>query len=323
MELTEILNLKWESLQTDSNGPEGAARPMTCGQRETWVTRTQSGLPRLLVHMSDDESAPSGMGPNAAFSAEVVSLSVGGTTRRVMDVMCLDAGLEKVFRVLCGHLIHRLAEAQAPGEAFNATVSDFLELLGAARGSSRGSLGDLGELVMLHRLAEKGAGAFETWTGPEPSRWDFRRGSAALEVKAGRRPVSSARISGEHQLEPPTDGNLWLAVMDFTADPDGQFSISALASELLIKARRQGAHKKAINKLEVLSALGREDRYELEQIRFYHVLDDLPRLRPSMLVGLPEAVSGITYKLNLDHLTEWLIDDDTHDKVMELLLCQR
>jgi len=315
-----MLAIKWAELRREQRGA-GHALPAGEPGLEAWLALTESGGLRVLLALADDERDPVvDVGRDGALRCNVQLLTVGGSPRRCIDLSCGRKALDEVFHHFTFVLLRLRAELRASATV-EAAIREFCDLLGLTGEAGRHrNLGDLGELLVLSWLQDRNPAAVEAWTGPATGRHDFRSGPLALEVKSGLRPQGKVTIARLDQLEPPEEGELWLVVLTFEADPLGDLTVAGMARR--VDARiPSGAQvqPEARAKLDVAAALGEVNAYSLYEARVYRITEDTPRLRSGMLVGVPEAVRSISYVLGLEHLEPWRLPPGDHDRVWERL----
>jgi len=312
----DLLTLKWNRLAQRAS-TSTMAIPASESAPGMWLTLAGDGLRRVLLEIGEGQPPSSSLG-KGALTMEVGIFTIDGLERRCISLTC-DHAFAKPFDYFIGALIVYLAELE-PAAAVDATVRDLVELLGlGGLGERHRNLGDLGELFLIRTLMELNPLALKLWTGPAQGRHDIKDGARAIEVKAGLRPVHQVRITRLEQLDPPDGGELWLAVPVFEADPSGELSLGDLAREVDSRSP-VGLHvePESRSRLEVLASLEGGNRYSLFQLRLFRIGPDTPRLKESMLVGKPPAVTAVSYTLALEHLEPWEIDPTDHETVWGL-----
>ena len=169
-------------------------------------------------------------------------------------------------------------------------------------------MGLIAELLCLERIVSADPlRRVDVWTGPTKSQHDFLRGDIALEVKATAvREGRVVSISSIDQLEPPADGQLFLAVHRFQPTT----SDSGLTLPRLIER----IHKLGVDAQEFerrLSAAGYHPTHDPEysqrslqlvDLRFYDTGSaNFPSIRRRSFVtgDVPAGTLRISYSIDL------------------------
>lgn len=288
--------------------------------QDALLVKDHVGLIHLMTRLPEDRErfdVPLGRLLRAAW----ITTSEDGGRRDWLDVVCTDSRLLRTFLSLIGEMLDRSDESGRPSID---ELAEVLESWRAALARERTAMdrnrlvGLFGELTVLERLAARDPqAALSAWKGRQGAVHDFSR-TNALEVKTFIGDGSPAvTIHGEHQLDPPSGGELHLVALRIADSADGE-SIEELTA-------RVAAH--GIPHEEILRTLGddapgaedRRRRFVVEDLRLHAVTDDFPGLRPSRLG--PETlrgISNISYQLSLDACPGQL-DPDLLDTVLENL----
>lgn len=226
---------------------------------------------------------------------------------RYADVSCLNLNLNEIFSEMCSDVI--LAVASKPNHALVAT-NKVLQRWRSLFASSKSALGEeqltglFAELWVLRELLKKSSSAVSKWTGPSGHRHDFTFETGSLEIKgstakSGRR----VRIHGLSQLDPPTDGNLYLRWIRLQSHPKGQ-SIGNLVEEVLELSDDLGSAIEKINTLGYRIAdadFYHDFRYNVVEDICYHVDRNFPKLTESQLIdaGILTSAIDVSYTIDL------------------------
>lgn len=235
--------------------------------------------------------------------AEWVDTREGGAHRLWLDVACTDARLLRSFLSLVGEMLDRSDES---GRPCIDELTEVLESWRAALARERTAMdrnrlvGLFGELTVLERLSVKDPqAALSAWKGRRGAAHDFSR-TNALEVKTLIGDGSPAvTIHGEHQLDPPTGGDLHLVAFRIADSGEGE-SIEELTARI---ASHGVPHEEILRTLgdDAPGAEDRKRRFTIEETRLHAVTDDFPGLRSSRIdAATLRGVSGISYQLSLD-----------------------
>lgn len=232
-----------------------------------------------------------------------------GQDVRFIDLVCVKPHLDNVFSVFAGELLERLEEEDdEPVEIrVRQVLEDWRELFARDRGETlgRGGLAGLfGELWHLNKLCGRSPSALESWSGPLGARHDFRSAGCALEVKTTlRRHGRIVEIHGHRQLEPPADGDLYLAFVQLE-----EAEVGVSVPDLVQEIRKTGLDRAEF--LKRLSEAGydssdeaayREYEFHMNETLLYHVGDDFPRIVPESFSRgeIPPGVLSISYTIDL------------------------
>lgn len=303
---------------SEVGGSNGAAR-FALGQK---------GEARLLLPLGPSERSGTLLGA-PALDVRVSSLLEAGRPRRFLDLTCLDPKLEVVFAQVAGQILERIGAGAHCLEAALSTIEEFRALLirPAVSDIERTRVAGLvGELLVLNRLLDRSADAWESWHGPEKSRHDFARASNALEVKVclgkGRGDVT---INGLEQLSEPAGGKLFLQHFELEIAPAAMLSIAGLGRSVLAAASRPDELR------ALIAAAGCPDiddpswnsvSFRLEGEALYTIEDGFPRLVPANLPGgrAPAGVSGVSYVVELAEAAAYRVDPSRTGQVEALFV---
>lgn len=165
------------------------------------------------------------------------------------------------------------------------------------------------ELRVLESVVEaRGAGALDSWIGPDGADHDFVLENCSIEVKATLKKTGlEVEINGVGQLEPTAEGPLYLAASRATFTPNGSATLPGLVDALLERGV-DGAE--LTRKLEAVGYHhSRADEYakrrvEFVEERFFKVVENFPRIDRSTLAEISQAdrIRRVSYLLDLtDH----------------------
>ena len=297
----------WAMLERpDSAMLRSSRTSLSLGDREVQVAIDRAGARHLLVPHADapDERT---IWRNRALSLSRSTL-VGddGRTATWLVLRCKRADAEEAFTRLCAQIVGRLVDM--PGSTITerciAVLKEWQELFGGLGTDEESLTGLIGELLLLLRLARIDPhAAWEAWEGPRGGRHDFRRATAAVEVKATLR--STARIvtiNGLDQLAAPAGGTLHLLFTRLERVPGGANTLASLVEQLTELEIPKG------DLLDLLEDMGhspdtRSTAFETRESRLYAVEGTFPRMTRESFAGgaCPAGVSAVTYSVDLDH----------------------
>lgn len=178
-------------------------------------------------------------------------------------------------------------------------------------------LGLFGELAALKgpvRDALGLAGAVRSWHGPLFEVHDFSTETWALEVKASAGTSGRARISSENQLDSSGLPQLFLIYTSFDVRSNSQGHTLALQISTLRKALVEVPDAADIFEDRLLD-VGYLDlhahlyvsHYMPVRSEYFQIDDDFPSIRRS---AIHDAVSNVTYALNIDLCQNWRISKE-------------
>lgn len=241
----------------------------------------------------------------AALAGEVAHFEVPEVgERRFIHVWCRDHNADQAFEAFCA-LLWRSVGYEEVTSALERCNEEFRRLLAvSSERDSATTVGLVGELWLLRELVRRESSMVFAWSGPKGARHDFRRGPVAVEVKTTVRSEvrdRRVRISDIDQLDPPTDGSLYLCLVRLEQAMEGSLGVASLVEE--IRACLSPAGVIAFE--ECLASLGELDgraRFELREEVVYHVQDSFPRLTTAKLTSgvLDPGVSHVSYDLSLE-----------------------
>jgi len=176
--------------------------------------------------------------------------------------------------------------------------------------------GLFGELIFLNETLKLSGAAIvndtlNSWKGPYDSGHDFIGENKNTEVKTRLSSSNYIKISSEFQLQPEVDKTLDLAVVTINPDPFTGITLKdiALATKDLVMAKLgdYSIFLDALSQKGLTSVnIGNYDHLKfiaLDITTYSCMHDNFPRLIRSTL---PDAVTSVSYKLNLFALTDYL-----------------
>ncbi|GAA2026747.1 hypothetical protein GCM10009839_26580 [Catenulispora yoronensis] len=247
------------------------------------------------------------------------------------DLGCLRRDMDDLFTLLCTNVLEATKEMpDTPLKALYRVINRWKALFRpqqALLGPDQ-LAGLFGELLVLNRLLEQETSAHRFWRGPQGYRHDFASVNVAIEVKAGlhgeaRRP----RIHGLGQLEPPPDGDLWLAWHRIERVADGGVGVADLVDRALHLCDDE------IAVLDLLVRAGyhhgdadyyRDLRFLATEERWYRVDDTFPKLTGLQLseAGIEVSVLDVDYTVDLSGDSPAPVSEDQVDAAMRTMLME-
>jgi hypothetical protein len=244
-----------------------------------------------------------------------------GRLRRFGDVHCLVPHLNELFGTVAAEMLVAVAQRpEDPIPACSLVLDRWRELLRPTplrRLGAEQLAGLLAELLVLRDVLEHDpARRLDVWTGPERARHDLRRQDRAVEVKATLvREGLLVEIHGAEQLDPPSDGLLWLAVVRFESVPGGGLAVPDAVRDLIDLGVPR--HDLLVRLAEAGYRVEDEEsygdvRYEVKERRLYAVEPGFPRIVPGTFVDgvMPAGVMRLTYVVDLTNQPPVPLDDE-------------
>lgn len=307
------LEASWAELDLIEGGPSTLRARVIEGlfveERPAFVAIDWEGLRHLLLPTDLTAEVPVDA-RSGGIRISQRDLVDGGRTDRFVDVACLKPHLNPLFDVVAGEMLGAAASTplrQVP-MACNVVLERWRELIEKASGEHVGVqtiVGAWGELWFVREAVRRGVPLDDLWTGPLGGIHDLRgRNGVELEVKStqSRGPLL-VEIHGIDQLEIPPGGALYLGVLRLRrAVVDGE-----TLADLARSSVEAGGSASVLDRL--LAAIGlsvslpeaSEHRFAVDELRFYEVTVDFPRIVHSSLKGdrLPPGTASLTYQLDL------------------------
>lgn len=177
--------------------------------------------------------------------------------------------------------------------------------------------GLIAELLCFRRIALRlltPKAALQSWTGPQQAVHDFSFGQIALEVKSNRGAgTPTITISSATQLSVNDNERLFLYVVEVNQEPS-QTEGHTLSDYV---QQTRALLDSPLDALEFdlrLSKIGFDETddysgtaWSIGAIRQFTVPEDFPHIDESLL---DPAISGVTYKVNLNHCGTFEISED-------------
>ncbi|GAA0547493.1 PD-(D/E)XK motif protein [Actinomadura livida] len=224
------------------------------------------------------------------------------------DLACLRPDLDDLFSALCADVLK--TTESFPGSPIKALyrVLDRWKALFSAQGAPLGQeqlAGLFAELKVLEKLLEVDPSAHRLWRGPSGHRHDFTSLTLAVEVKASLTDgARHTRVHGLDQMDPPSDGTLYLAWYRLIRDSTQSETLLGLVDRILQLCDDESAVLGLLAKAGYRS--GDVDHYHdvrfvIAEARWYIVDSSFPALRETDLVtaGVPVNVTDVTYTIDL------------------------
>ena len=252
-----------------------------------------------------------------------------GVLRSFLTIVCLKPHLNPLFSIIAAEIIEKLqGEAASPDLVAQQVLDRWRELLERAPSDLPARevlIGAFGELYMLRQLVQYEPRSVRFWDGADRARHDFLARSAALEVKTTTdRNRLYVTVRGHDQLEPPTNGKLYLALLRLERVRDGGDCLFDLVEAI---AGMGGDRMQMLTQLakldithDVLIKL-KEDRYVVRDEPLYRVDEAFPKITSASFIGgrLPERISTVTYQIDLGAQPPYPLSADEVQAILKQL----
>jgi hypothetical protein len=285
--------------------------------------------PHLLLRLEGAPEIPP-TSDVAALEITVRPLVVGGRSSPYLDVTCLFDSVAEVFEHFIAAVLDRTEAAdEEPVGALRGVLDKWRQFLVPAGGPpGRDKLAAvLGELLVVRDLAAiDPLRAIEAWVGPFGSRHDFRRGNTALEIKTTQSHTSRrVTIHGEDQLEQPENGRLYLHLVRLESVSSSGDSVASVADDVFacgvpVDAVFDALTAAGILPTELTATAG--IRFDVRERLTVPVDDATPRIVASSFASgaRPTGIVDLSYVIDLDHVLERALNDDTYQSLLRDLV---
>lgn len=232
-----------------------------------------------------------------------------GVRRSFLAIVCLKPHLNPLFSIIAAEIIERLqSEPSSPDITAQRVLNRWRELIERAPSElppREVLIGAFGELYMLRQLVQYEPNSLRFWNGADRAKHDFLARSTALEVKTTTdRNRLHVTIRGHDQLEPPTNGKLYLALLRLERVGSHGESLFDLVEAITGMGADRMLLLSQLAKLDItydiLNNL-KEDRYVVRDELIYRIDETFPKITSASFVGgrLPERVSSVNYQIDL------------------------
>lgn len=227
------------------------------------------------------------------------TLTDDGTSRKYVDLACLETGLNRVFTSVAAEVIAADDVASKPDLVIADALTRWRDLFKRSSGSAIASatrLGLFGELLVLESLASIEVSALPLWAGPLGHRHDFTAPPGDIEVKTTTDPLGvHVQVHGLEQLTSPLEGSLYLVVVSAERVPAGGRTLADIIGALISGGVDAVGLYERLSKLGLGAADIANDDVQLRETgrRMYLVDSSTPRLTGASVEGWP--VAGIEY----------------------------
>jgi hypothetical protein len=303
-ELVDQIRLGWIVLA--EAGPPRSADVRTHELGGSWLLGLDSeAMPCLLTEVAE----PGPEDRNGAVTVVNRSLDTDAGRRTFVVVSCRRLSLRDVFDHFVAGVVEAGTESpeRHPAATALAVLSRWRELFRPASEAlgARELAALIAELLVLEEIVSRNAlGSLTVWAGPGGARHDFRRGSAAIEVKSTlSHTARRISVNGIDQLEEPADGSLTLAWHRLERVEDGPHSVFGVADRIIAAGAPAGQLYGLLEQAGSPPSLREAHeavRFDLRERELFAVDTGFPRIIPASFPGgLPTGVDDFRYAVEL------------------------
>jgi hypothetical protein len=235
-----------------------------------------------------------------------------------------DAALRDIFAELCRDIVEATVAEVSEASVIQAAVlrtwrwHHLLKGRGGQLLTEERQKGLIGELLLIETVADRLPldQIVDSWRGPLGAPKDFIiPASIGVECKAVRGvEVPFVRISSEWQLDTDQLEQVFLSVVTVVRSVASE--MSSLTLTMIVDRVRNFIVERSPGALHgyeaALYAVGyrpeddyREYWWKIDEIRYYHVRPDFPRIEGSML---PQGLARVTYDVHLGDCRPFILD---------------
>ena len=313
----------WSDIALPYNGKTNAKRAELEHPHDFFWAKGTSAE-ELLIFQCDKEINCKDNAPKLNGIEIVEHIPEEGNKKNIVIALKEKDNLE-IFYILCRDVLDATRKSKKSKEALSILYrrtwrwhqllkKGFSGLL-----SKEAQKGLVGELNFLSKNLFKMFSITESlsfWEGPTGSPKDFCLGKNAVEVKTRRGSAQPyVSISSEHQLDKVGFDNLYLYVVNISPGIEesiSSFTLTIQVNNILKTVRELSPADQDIfiHKLMEVGYFPDDDYsefiWEIVDENFYDVEELFPRISNS---SLPDGVSQITYKIDLNICKDYLIDE--------------
>jgi hypothetical protein len=323
MNLMTDLEERWSQLLIPADAHQGFEVDPGAG---VWLSLDGEG--RRCVLLRNDTTRPTG---EVFFETKGVSASIedlqltGHPVSSFVVVACRDHRYWEPFLAFAESIREERQETSEDNVALTLRVLRTWQWLWKVDPSDLTrdtALGLIGELWFLIRWADISR-SLEAWCGPLKKVHDFAGHGVSVEVKTSQSTAMKGpvhRISSLQQLAPLEYGNLYLFSLVVAPDNAAGNTLSNLVTIGLDKLNRDPYRREEfLRKLSLVgwgASLNKEFDFPFRIVseQLYLVNESFPALNPASFPnGIPPAVTGIGYSLDLSSCAEWVVSKTAED----------
>lgn len=231
---------------------------------------------------------------------------LGGEERHLLMLLSNHPQFYDDFAIICAGFLEKVLDAEAYQEIQKNPISwwhAMKELMGNAN-VERACYSVLAEMLTYFYLLKQELDV--SWVGPSGGSVDFNSNNGCYEVKSTiARYGSQITINSQYQLKAK-----YLLFYRFEPAEHG-ISIKDMVSKLVKLGIDELEIERSLEKLKYpIGSEVRTKSYRLLEVKKYEVDENFPKIVPESFIDgkLPNHISGLTYKLELEGLNGEIVD---------------
>jgi hypothetical protein len=279
-----------------------AKRSNTLKEQYYWIVKID-GMQGVAIEIPADKHVNEQFASISYYTKEYV---LGGEDRNLLMLVSDHPNLHDDFAIICAGFLEKVLDAESYQEIQQNPISwwrAMKELMGNAN-IEKAAYSVLAELLSYYYLLKQEKEV--SWVGPFGGSVDFSCKDGSYEVKSTvNRYGSQITINSQYQLKAN-----YLLFYRFEPDEFG-ISIQDMVTKLVKLGVEESEIERALEKLKY--SIGSEVRtksYRLQEVMKYEIDENFPKIVPESFIDgqLPNHISGLVYKINLDGLNGEVID---------------
>lgn len=297
-----------ESLQKIRNGFayfRTSAKPsITLKEPYYWIVKID-GMQGVAIEIPSDKQVNEQFSNIYYYTKEYV---VGGEERNLLMLVSDHPNLYEDFAIICAGFLEKVLDAESYQIIQENPISwwySMKELMGNAN-VEKEAYSVLAEMLSYYYLLKMQKDV--SWVGPFGGSVDFQCNDGLYEVKATvARYGSQITINSQYQLMAN-----YLLFYRFEPAVNG-ISIQDMVTKLVDIGVKKSEIERALIKLRYpVGSEVRTKTYRMLEVKRYQVDNNFPKIVPQSFIEgqLPNHISELIYKINLDGLTGEVIDLD-------------
>ncbi|WP_181395898.1 PD-(D/E)XK motif protein [Cytobacillus oceanisediminis] len=297
-----------ESLQKIRNGfayfRTSAKSSITLKEQYYWIVKID-GMQGVAIEIPLDKQVNEQFSNISYYTREYV---VGGEERHLLMLVSDHPNLYEDFAIICAGFLEKVLNAESYQIIQENPISwwySMKELMGNAN-FEKEAYSVLAEMLSYYYLLKQQKDV--SWVGPFGGSIDFNCNDGLYEVKSTvARYGSQITINSQYQLNAD-----YLLFYRFEPAANG-ISIQYMVTKLGEIGVEESEIDRALGKLKY--PIGSEVRmksYRMLEVKKYEIDESFPKITPESFINgqLPNHISGIVYKLDLEGLNAEVIDLD-------------
>jgi len=295
-----------ESLQRIRNGfayfRTSAKTSITLKEQYYWIVKID-GMQGVAIEIPSDKQVNEQFSNISYYTREYV---VGGEERHLLMLVSDHPNLYEDFAIICAGFLEKVLDAESHQIIQENPISwwySMKELMGNAN-VEKEAYSVLAEMLSYYYLLKQQKDV--SWVGPFGGSIDFNCNDGLYEVKSTvARYGSQITVNSQYQLKAN-----YLLFYRFEPAANG-ISIQDMVIKLIEADVEESEIERALGKLKyTVGSEVRAKSYRLLEVKRYEIDENFPKIVPESFIDgqLPQHISGLVYKLDLDGLNGEIID---------------